>query len=130
MSPIEYPVTTAGGQPAVPLRRYTPGAEWEVVPRTVVSPAPDGSVVYFFDSLSPSIPGDPGSYSDHVARALCRYLSSVAIQRKLEVCDGPYLQILEDDGSTPRDWVMLRALLWAEEFDLVVPVDTVEAVAA
>lgn len=122
-------VTVVGGQPVQPLRRYAAGREWEVVPHSMASPAPDGSVAYFLDSLSPMIPDKPGSHSDDVARALCRYLSAMAVQRKLEVCDGPYLQVLEDDGTVPRDWVVLRAVLWAEEFDLVVPVDG-QAVAA
>ena len=107
--------------PTVPLRRYLVGQDWEVVPHAMDSPAPDGSVAYFFDTLSPGDPRVTHPFSDETARALCHYIKSLAVRNKIDICDGPYLQILEDDGSVPHGWVMLRAVMWVEEFDLVVP---------
>lgn len=114
----------------VPLRRYTPGAAWEVVPHSLASPAPDGSVAYYQDALSLSYRDGLGTdeqisagYDEDIARALCQYLVALTVRYSLQIADGPYLQILEDDGAVPHGWVMLRALAWVEEYDLLTPMD-------
>lgn len=110
-----------------PLRRYVPNGDWEVVPHPMDSPAPDGSVAYYVDTLSP-LDGE-GVFIDGSARAICQYLAALTVRKGVPITDGPYLQILEDDGAVPPGWVMLRAVVWCDEFDLVTPV-TPEAVAA
>lgn len=104
-----------------PLRRYHPTKEWEVVPHAMVSPAPDGSVAYFQDSLSPSVRKIVALFDDSIGRALCRYLVASITGRGFQITDGPYLQVLEEDGLVPHGWVMLRAVAWCDEFDLLVP---------
>jgi len=103
----------------MPLRRYAPNAEWEVVSHPMTSPAPDGSVAYYQDSLSPL--DEEGRFVDGVARALCQYLAALTVRKNVPITDGPYLQVLEDDGAVPPGWVMIRALVWCDEFDLLTP---------
>lgn len=114
-----------------PLRRYAPGCAWDMVEtRSLQSPAPDGTVVYYQDALSKDSDAlaregwteNPG-FDPEVAEAVCRYLTALAVRRGAEIADGPLLQILEDDGAVPPGWVMLRALIWIDEYDLVVEVD-------
>lgn len=104
-----------------PLWRYHPVNEWVVSAKSLVSPAADGTVIYYQDTLSPLDGG--GNYVDGSARAVCQYLTALAVRRGLEISDGPYLQVLEDDGAVPPGWQMLRALIWVDEYDLVVEVD-------
>lgn len=118
-----------------PMFRYSPTGEWRVTSRSLASPAADGSVAYFFDFLSKQyiidddesdpMAGDPCviHFSDALASAACQYLSAAAMARGLEISDGPYIQMLEDDGAVPRGFMMVRAIAWADEFDLVVPAD-------
>jgi hypothetical protein len=110
-----------------PLHRYTPGGEWEVVPHPMDSPAPDGSVAYYQDSLSPSVGEQVALFDDGIARALCRYLVALTVRKNVPLVDGPYLQLLEDDGAVPPGWIMLRAIVWCDEFDAITPM-TAEAV--
>lgn len=122
-----------------PLRRYQteqPAYCWPVVQRPMDSPAKDGTVAYYQDSLSWGYGGPLDGelemevgFDPNIARALCQYLKSLAVARSLEISDGPYLQILEDDGSVPPGWVMLRALVWVDEYDMITPLDD-EAVKA
>lgn len=111
----------------VPLYKYVAGGSWEVVPHSLLSPDPDGSVAYYMDNLSPAVAFGPDSgqppFDDALGRAVCQYLVSSVLQRSLEVNDGPYIQVLPEDGLVPRDWTMIRAVVWSEEFDLVVPTD-------
>ena len=127
----QVPSNTDAVRPAVPLHRYIPGGPWETVPHQMLSPAPDGSVAYYVDSLADGRPEDmnerPLLFEDDLARALCRHLVSKTVQARREIVDGPYIQVLEDDGSIPPGWVMLRAIVWVDEFDQVVPVDTESA---
>ena len=107
-----------------PLHRYLPGGFWELIPHSLTSPTADGSVAYYLDSLATADPlrsatDDP--FDSEVGEAMCRCLTATVLSRSLEVSDGPYIQVLEDDGTVPFGWVMLRAVLWSEEFDLVVP---------
>ncbi len=108
----------------VPMLKYHATLPWIVTDKSLQSPAPDGSVCYYFDSLSPQrIADDEPLYDDRIARAACQYLSALARSKGVEIVDGPYLQLLEDDGAVPRGFVMLRALIWADEFDELVPVE-------
>lgn len=105
-----------------PLRRYHPVDEWEVVGRSLASPASDGTVIYYQDTLSP-LDGE-GQFIDGSARAICQYLTALAVRQGVEIADGPYLQVLEDDGMVPGGWVMLRALIWVDEYDSIVPMES------
>ena len=110
---------------SVPLRRYSAvdaSRDWEVVAKSMVSPASDGTVIYFHDTLSP-LDGE-GNYLDGSARACCQYLLALALQRNVELSSGPFLQVLEDDGAVPPGWVMLRALIWVDEYDSIVPMES------
>lgn len=102
-----------------PLRYYDPSGAWDVVGKDLSSPAADGSVVYYQDTLSP-LDGE-GQFIEGSARAVCQYLKALAIGRGLQVVDGPYLQLLEDDGAVPPGWQMLRALIWVDEYDQLTP---------
>jgi hypothetical protein len=100
-----------------------------MVEHSLASPSPTGEVAYFFDVLSPhTLPvdaedGPPITFNSLIGRAAMHYLMASAMGRRLEISDGPYLQVLEDDGAVPPGWVVLRAVLWADEFDLVVPTE-------
>lgn len=119
-------LTAAGINMLVPLYRYVSGGKWEVVSHTLASPLPDGTVAYYQDSLSKADPLGRATghelFDDSIGRALCRYVQARVIRSRLDVADGPYIQILEEDGSVPPGWIMLRAIVWTEEFDLMVPV--------
>lgn len=107
----------------VPVLKYHPTLPWVVEHKSLQSPAEDGSVCYYFETISPQLVRDDGPlYDEQIARAACQYLSALVRSRNVEVSDGPYLQLMEDDGAVPRGFVMLRALLWADQFDVVVPV--------
>jgi hypothetical protein len=113
----------------VPMWRPKGNGDWELVTRSLASPAIDGTVCYYLNSLSPSLirdyeEGPPVAFDGQVAQALCRWLSATLISRDIETADGPYVLIEQDDGTAPRNWVVLRAMIWADEFDLVTPMDT------
>lgn len=115
----------------VPLWRYHADGRWESTARPLRSPAMDGSVAYYIETLSPvTVSDEKPLFDDAVARAACQYLQAWAFKHQVEIADGPFLQLREDDGAMPRGFVMLRAIVWCDEFDLLVPVDTPEAVAA
>lgn len=103
----------------MPVRRYVPNGDWEPVSKNLSSPAPDGTVIYFQDTLSP-MDGE-GNFIDGPARAICQYLTALVLKHDREVADGPYLQVLPDDGAVPPGWLMLRALIWVDEYDVLVP---------
>lgn len=113
-----------------PVRRYVPGGTWDLVEgRSLTSPAPDGTVIYYADTLCWAQRGndDPEQWADLgfdpvVANAVCQHLSAMLVRARMEVADGPFLQLLEDDGTIPHGWVMLRALSWVDEYDVPVPV--------
>jgi hypothetical protein len=108
----------------MPLWRYHTDGRWESTARSLRSPAADGSIAYLIDTLSPLMIRDDGPlYDDGIARAACQYLKALAVKHSLEVADGPYLQLREDDGAVPRGFVMLRALMWCDEFDFITPMD-------
>lgn len=112
----------------VPVWRPKGNGDWDLVTRSLASPAPDGTVCYYLDSLSPSLvrdyeDGPPVAFDAGAAQALCRWLSATLLSRGIEIADGPYIQMLEDDGTHPRGWVVLKAMAWADEFDLLVPAD-------
>lgn len=102
-----------------PLRKYVPNGDWEVVAHPMDSPAPDGSVAYYQDTLSP-LDGE-GNFIDGSARAICQYLAALTVRKGVPITDGPYLQLLEDDGAVPPGWTMLRAIVWCDEFDSLIP---------
>lgn len=112
-----------------PLWRLKPEG-WYTTQRSLASPAPDGTVAYYFDCLSQAPirddVDDDGPFGlpfyNNIGQAACQYIQALAAARKLEVADGPYIQLLEDDGAVPKGWVMIRALIWTEEFDLMVEV--------
>lgn len=106
---------------STPLRRYHPTAEWEVVGHAMQSPAPDGSVAYYQDSLSPTVGVQVALFDDQIARALCQFHVAQVVRQGLQIVDGPYIQLLEDQGVVPAGWVMLRAVVWVDEFDELVP---------
>jgi len=110
-----------------PMWRYLPNAlGWESTGRDLASPAPDGSVAYYEDTLAPVPPvGTEGAplFNDAVARAVCQHLKARIIERSvLEIVDGPFLQLVDDDGCTPFGWVVLRAIAWVDEYDFIVDV--------
>lgn len=111
--------------PAVPLYPYRTGQMWsDPVRMPLTSPRPDGAVAYFQEGLSKLHPASwRPRFDDDIARALCQYVQALADKAGLETVDGPYLQVVEDDGAVPRDFVVLRALLWVDEYDLVTPMD-------
>lgn len=111
--------------PAVPLYRYRAGQVWpDPVRMPLSSPRPDGTVAYFQEGLSRLHPKSwRPTWDDEIARALCQYVQALADKAGLETVDGPYLQVVEDDGAVPRDFVVLRAILWADEYELVIPMD-------
>lgn len=114
-----------------PLWRYHADGRWESTSRSLRSPAADGSMAYLIDTLSPVLVRDDAPlYDDRIARAACQYLQALAVKHNLQVTDGPYLQLREDDGATPRGFVMLRALIWCDEFDYVLPADAGATAAA
>jgi len=116
--------TAARLDPEVPLFRYRTGQVWEQTRMQLASPRPDGAVAYYQDSLSRLHPVSwRPRFDDESARALCQYVRALADKAGLEVVEGPFLQVLEDDGATPPGYAMLRAIVWVEEYDLVVPVD-------
>lgn len=118
-APLEWPHNIE-----TPLWRYHADGRWEPASRSLQSPTADGSVAYLIDTLSPVQIRDEGHlFDDRLARAACQYLQALAVKHDLDITDGPYLQLREDDGATPRGFVMLRALIWCDEFDYVVPVD-------
>jgi hypothetical protein len=110
------------------LLRYRPGTDWERVLVRLDSPRPDGSVAYYSDSLCPHYPSGRLPFDDQIARALCQHLMLSVASRQLEITDGPYLQVLPDGDTVPGGFVIVRALTWVEEFDLLVPTDTGQAV--
>ena len=111
--------------PAVPLYPYRTGQAWgDQVRMPLASPRTDGAVAYFQEGLSRLHPPSwRPRFDDDLARALCQYAVALADKAGLEVVDGPYLQVVEDDGAVPRDWVVLRAIIWVDEYDLVTPMD-------
>lgn len=118
-------MTASTLHPAVPLHRYVMGSHWELSPTQLISPRPDGSVAYYQDTLSRAYhPTRTPPFDDEAARALCRYLTALVVIRGLQLVDGPYLQVLEDDGAIPAGWHRLRAVVWIDEYDVLVPVDT------
>lgn len=115
----------------VPLWRYHTDGRWESTARSLRSPGADGSIAYYIETLSPLLVRDDAPmYDDGLARAACQYLQAWALKHDIEISDGPFLQLREDDGAMPRGFIMLRAIIWCDEFDFIVPVDTPEAVAA
>lgn len=111
--------------PAVPLYRYRTGQVWaDPVRMSLASPRPDGAIAYFQEGLSKLHPPSwLPRWDDDIARALCQYVQALADKAGMEAVDGPYLQVVEDDGAVPRDFVVLRALIWVDEYELVTPMD-------
>lgn len=107
-----------------PMWRYDPSG-WSLSGRDLASPAPDGSIAYYEDTLSP-IPArleDGPGFHDETARAVCQHLKAEIVARgALEIVDGPFLYVPEDDGCVPPGWQVLRAVAWVDEYDLVVEV--------
>lgn len=117
---VHHPLYRAGSSPL----------GWVVTQRSLASPAPDGSVAYYFDQLVrkplPRDQDDDGPFNlpfdPNVGWALCEYLKALTASKGVGISDGPFVQLLDDDGCVPERYLMIRGIVWADEFDLLVPV--------
>jgi len=106
-----------------PLTRIdlgTPALQWPDFDRVTISlqsPDDKGAVAYYFDTLAKS--GKAGDHWGAVGRAACAYLLGLVRSRSLQLVRGPYLTVAED-AAVPDGWTMIRAMVWVEEFDVVV----------
>jgi hypothetical protein len=87
------------------------------------SPDSTGAVAYYFDTLTPSEPRlDHGHVSlVGAAWAAANYLEGLVASKGLQITRGPYLTQAPQTDLLPDGWQMVRALVWVEEFDLLVP---------
>lgn len=98
-----------------------PALQWPDFDRVTISmQSPDdrGAVAYYFDTLAKS--DKAGDHWGAVGRAACAYLLGLVRARSLQLVRGPYLTVADDTGAVPDGWTMIRAVVWVEEFDLVV----------
>lgn len=106
----------------------TPALRWPEMERVTISLAsPDegGAVAYYFDTLCPAhtVDGltDLAGKVGLPGKAACDYLMNLVHSKGLELVRGPFLTVAPEHGPLPDGWWMIRALVWVEEFDLLVP---------
>jgi hypothetical protein len=96
--------------------------EWpsgKTVEIEMASPDPQGAVAYYFDFLQREA---DLTMPTPEAVAASQYLFGLVGSKGLQPVRGPYVITAPDSSPTPTGWGMRRAVIWVEEFDLVVPV--------
>lgn len=105
----------------------TPALRWPEMERVTVSlesPDQQGAVAYYFDTLAEASEIDNIELVGRVGKAACEYLMGLVRAKGLQLVRGPFLTTAPDHGPLPDRWWMIRAIVWVEEFDLVVPTGT------
>lgn len=102
----------------------TPALQWPDMRRVTISlqsPDEQGAVAYYFDTLDDGDQPWAVSRITPIARGACEYLLGLVRSKGLQLVRGPFLTEAPEHGPLPRGLRMIRAIVWVEEFDLVVP---------
>lgn len=103
----------------------TPALAWPKMERVTIalqSPDEQGAVAYYFDTLAEASEIDNIELIGRVGKAACVYLLNLVQSKGLQLVRGPFLTMAPEHGPIPHGWWMVRALVWVEEFDHLVPV--------
>lgn len=104
----------------------TPALRWPEMERVAISlqsPDEQGAVAYYFDTLVEASQIGNIELVGRAGKAACAYLLGLVQTKGLQLVRGPFLTMAPDHGPLPDGWWMVRAVVWVEEFDHLVPVE-------